>query len=163
MLGRQKPYSNTKTCYWPIPTCSNRCTSLRHIKHSPCNTHHWLRHQQLLPPPFHHHHRHHHLPHSPPLPLLSHHPSPILRQPTPRPHHTPQTHHTAHQAQHPLRQRGSPTANTTTATLYMATHCSARSNPPPGAGHAMFTVWILSFYQLPSCSAKAKRSMRWDC
>ena len=24
-------------------------------------------------------------------------------------------------------------------------------------------VWILSFYQLPPCSAKAKRSMRWDC
>ena len=31
--------------------------------------------------------------------------SPILRQPTPRPHHTPQTCHTAHQAQHPLRQQ----------------------------------------------------------
>ena len=98
MLGRQKPYSNIKTCSWPIPPCSNRCTSLRHIKHSPRSTHNWLRHQQLLPPPFHHHHRHHHLPHSPPsTPVTSSFPnpppaySPSTPHPTNLPHRTPST------------------------------------------------------------------------
>ena len=143
MLGHQKPYSNIKTCSWPILHCSNRCTSLRHIKLSLRSTHHWPRHQQPPPLPFHHHLRHHHLHLSPHQPTLSRHLSLLLRQPIPRPQHTPPTNHTAHQAQHPLRQRGSPTANTTTATLYMATHCSARFNPPPGAGHAMFKVWPL--------------------
>ena len=90
MLGRQKPYSNIKTCSWLIPPSSNRCTSLRHINHSPCHTHHCPRHLPPLPPPLHHRHLLHHLPHSPPPPLLSHQPLPIHRQPTPSPHHTRQ-------------------------------------------------------------------------
>ena len=111
----------------------------------------------------HYHFRHHHLHHSPPHLTLSLHPSPILRQPIPRPHHTTPNNHTAHQAQLPLRQRGSPTTNTTTAIRYMGIHCFAKFNPPPGAEYAMFTAWILSFSQLPYCFGKAKRSLRWDC
>ena len=98
----------------------------------------------------------------PPNPVTSSFPNPPPAYSPTTPHHTKQ-YHTAHQAQLPLRQRGSPTTNTTTAILYMGIHCFAKFNPPPGAEHAMFTVWILSFSQLPSCFGKAKRSLRWDC
>ena len=106
------------------------------------------------------HHRLHHLPHSLLPRLLSPHRLLILRQPTPSPHHNPPTCHTAHQAQHPLQQPGSLTVNTTTATPYMATPCSAKSNPQPGVGHAMFMAWILFYFQRPPCSAKVKKNIR---
>ena len=130
-------------------------------------THQPLQPQPLQLPPMprllHPHHRRHHLLHSLLPPLLSPHPLLILRHPTPSPHHNPPTCHIAHQAQHPFHQPGSLTVNTTTATPYMATPYSVKSNPQPGVGHAMFTVWILSYYQRPPCFAKVKRTILWDC
>ena len=104
--------------------------------------------------------RHRHLQHCPPHQPLSLPPSPLRRQLIPQPHRTTPNNHPAHQAHLPCRQPGSPTTNTTTAILYMGTHCFAKFNQPPGAEHATFMAWILFFSQLPSCFGKAKRSLR---